>query len=127
MTNGEPHSHRAPMITAVLWLAFFMAPAAWAIHLQFVYAASQQVCKGTLSLFTLHAVSMVCVVAALVSFAVAAWQLFATGATWPSDESNDQVARRRFLAAEALLAGLLFSIVIVAQWLALIYLSPCAP
>src|SRR4051794_20464148 len=127
MSNEERVSHRAPMTTPILWLALFMAPAAWAIHLQFVYAASQQVCKGSFSLFSLHVVSLACVLAALVGLSVALWQLIVTGAKWPSDEHNDEVARRRFLAAEAILAGLLFSIVITAQWFALVYLSPCPP
>jgi hypothetical protein len=127
MSNQELHSHQAPVATPMLWLAFFMPPVVWAFHLQFVYAAAQQVCNDNLTLTSLHAFSAACTIVALIALFLAVWQLLSTGGRFPSDERGDVLARRRFLAAEALLSGLLFSIVIVAQWLALLYLSPCAP
>jgi hypothetical protein len=71
-------------------------------------------------------VSAACVLAALGAGILAAGLWFTSGAKWPSDGRSDIVARQRFLSAEGMLSGLLFAIIVVGQWLAVIYLSPCA-
>jgi hypothetical protein len=126
MNPAQQKAGDAPWTTLGLWVGVLLPPAAWAAHLQFVYAGSEQVCKGNLSLATLNIVSGVCVLAALAAGVLAASLWFTSGAQWPSDTRSDLVARRRFLSAEGMLSGLLFAIVVVAQWFALVYLSPCA-
>ena len=129
-TNNMHHaplrSEHAPWTTLGLWIGVLLPPAAWGTHLQFVYAASEQVCKGRFGLTTLNVVSAICVLATVCSGLLAAGLWFGAGAKWPSDQASDLVARQRFLSAEGMLSGLLFAIVVTGQWLALIYLSPCA-
>lgn len=127
MTKVEPPQHDGSLLaTTLLWTAFFLPPAAWGFHLQFVYAAADQVCQGGVRELTLHIASIVCLAVAVLGGVVALWQWLAAGATWPSEQRSDFIARRRFLSAEAMLASLLFGLVIVGQWLAVLYLSPCA-
>jgi hypothetical protein len=126
MGTHQPKPESAPFTTLALWTGFLLAPAAWAVHLQLVYAASEQVCKQHLSRATLNAVSVVCVALAVGGGLLATLNWFIAGAKWPSEERSDLTARQRFLSAEGILSGLLFTVVIVAQWLALLYLTPCS-
>jgi hypothetical protein len=126
MNHTQTKPRNAPWTTFGLWIGILLPPAAWAIHLQFVYAASEQVCKGHVSLTTLNIVSAASVLAALGAGVLAAGLWFGSGAKWPAEEQSDVIARQRFLSAEGMLSGLLFAIVVVAQWFALVYLSPCA-
>jgi hypothetical protein len=125
MVTNQPKPPSAPLTTIALWTGLFLAPAAWGVHLQFVYAASQQVCKKNLTSVTLNSASAICLALAVISGLLATWNWFMAGATWPSDERSDLIARRRFLSAEGMLTALLFAVVIGAQWLALVYLPPC--
>ena len=125
MDTDQPKPESAPITTLALWTGLLLAPIAWAVHLQFVYAASQQVCTDRLTQTTLQAVSIICLALAVTAGLLATWNWFSAGAKWPSDERSDLVARRRFLSAEGMLSALLFAIVIVAQWLALVYFPPC--
>jgi hypothetical protein len=109
-----------------LWTAFFLGPAAWGVHLQSVYAASQQVCDGTFRLATLHVISTVCLAMSLGGGLLAMVLWLRAGAVWPSEERADAIARFRFVSAEAILTGILFALVIIAQWISVLYYSPCA-
>ncbi|MFO0791053.1 MAG: hypothetical protein U0805_16460 [Pirellulales bacterium] len=122
----QPQHDRSLLANTLLWSAFFLPPAAWGFHLQFVYAAADQVCKGGMREQMLHIASTACLVASLLGGIVAFWQWLAAGATWPSEHRSDFIARQRFLSAEAMLASLLFGLVIVGQWLAVLHLPPCA-
>jgi hypothetical protein len=126
MSAAQPQPKNARLTTLGLWVGVLLPPVAWAAHLQFVYAASEQVCRGRLGLATLNIISAMCLLAALCAGVLATGLWFGSGAKWPSDERSDLVARQRFLSAEGMLSGLLFAIVLVGQWLALVYLSPCA-
>jgi hypothetical protein len=126
MKVHQPQHDGALLTNLALWVAFFLGPAAWAVHLQVVYAASQQVCDGTFSKSTLHIISALCLIASVVGglLAMALW--LRAGAVWPSERGDDLTARARLLSAEAMLTSLLFSLVIIAQWLSVLYYSPCA-
>jgi hypothetical protein len=125
MQVDHPKPETAPLTTLALWLGLFLSPAAWAMHLQFVYAASQQICKQHLSEVTLNNASILCLTLAVIGGLIATWNWFTAGANWPSEERSDLIARRRFLSAEGMLSSLLFTIVIVAQWLSVAYFPPC--
>jgi hypothetical protein len=127
MQPEKPQHESAPWTTAALWTGVFLAPVAWAVHLQFVYAVSQQACTGKISDMTLHIVSLACAAAAVAGGLLAAWHWFKSGAQWPSDERSDLIARRRFLSSEGILSSVLFALIIVGQWLAIVFLSPCPP
>jgi hypothetical protein len=123
----EPQHDGAWGTSAALWAGVLLGPAAWGVHLQFVYAAAEQVCKGNLDKTALHIASIACLVVAIASGIIAAWLWFMSGAKWSSDARSDLVARQRFLSCEGILSGVLFAIVIVGQWLSIVYYSPCPP
>ena len=126
MNIAKPKLSTVRLTTLGLWVGLLLPPVTWAVHLQFVYSASEQVCRGRLGLATLNIVSAVCLAASLCASVLAAALWFGSGAKWPSDEQSDFAARQRFLSAEGILSGLLFAIIVFGQWLALVYLSPCA-
>jgi hypothetical protein len=47
-----------------------------------------------------------------------------SGATWGNGEAGP-IGRTRFLAGMGMLAGLLFALVIIAQWIPSFILDPC--
>jgi hypothetical protein len=113
--------------TAMLWAGFVLGPVAWALHLQLVYAASQQACEGNLEVTSLHVMSALCLAAAIVGVLLTIWLWRHERFTAPSQFDGEYVARRRFMSVEGLMTGTLFSLVIIAQWIAVFYLSPCPP
>jgi len=127
MDTHQPKPESAPITTLAVWTSFLLPALAWGAHLQFVYAAAQQVCKGQVGVATLSIVSAVCLAAAVGAGVLGCCLWFSAGAKWPSDERSDLVARLRFLSAEGMLSSLLFAIIIAGQWMAVIYLSPCPP
>jgi Mn2+/Fe2+ NRAMP family transporter len=116
-----------PHHTGALWLGFALGPIAWIIHLQTVYAASEQVCQGDASRMTLHVISGLCLAAAIVGGLVAGWEFFRGGAGSSDEHEGGIKARRRFLSVEGLLTSALFVVVIIAQWTVVASLPPCPP
>ena len=124
----ERQAVRLPRTTTLLlWTPFVLAPLAWGMHLQVVYAASQLVCSGAIPLSTLHLISAVCLVLAISASLFAAWQWRRAGAEVPSQHESGWSARMRFVSLQGMMSGALFALVIVAQWIALFYLPPCPP
>jgi Mn2+/Fe2+ NRAMP family transporter len=123
----QPEHESAWSTTGALWLGFALGPVAWAVHLQVIYASSQQVCQGDSSHRTLHIVSAACLAAAVVGAIVAGWEFFRGGGGLPSEREGGLKARRRFLSAECLLTSLLFAVVIIAQWTVVAAVPPCPP
>lgn len=107
-----------------LWAGLLAAPLAWAVQLQVIYALTQWTCHSG-SLVPLHATAAACLLIAAAGLGVAfrCWQ--AGGRRWPSDADEGLVARTRFMAALGLMAGGLFSLLIVVQWTAVLFLDPC--
>jgi heme/copper-type cytochrome/quinol oxidase subunit 2 len=126
MQPKQPEKTGGRHQTGALWAGLALGPVAWAVHLQLVYAASQQACQGDLAFVALHVMSAAClataIVGGLLSFSLWRHERF----TAPSQYDEGSTARRRFMSVEGVMSGTLFSIVIVAQWVALFYLSPCA-
>jgi hypothetical protein len=123
----QPEHESAWSITGALWMGFALGPIAWIAHLQVIYAASQQVCQGDASRQSLHIVSAVCLAAAVIGAAVAGWEFFRGGDLTPSEFEGGLKARRRFMSAEGILTGVLFAVVIIAQWTVVAALPPCPP
>lgn len=112
-----------PRGIAALWFAMLAAPVAWFAGLNLNYSLVRLACaKGTL--ISLHLVSAATLVLA-VSGGVVAWREWRrVGGGWPG-EGGDPRARSRFMAVIGVLASALFSLVILAQWVAELILNPC--
>jgi hypothetical protein len=110
-------------IIRALWTGVLVPPAAFLLNLEIAYALVPAACSArTVMLVQLvHLVSL-----ALTMFATAvalrAWRR--SGATWPGGEGG-RVSRTRFMSGMGILMGVMFALVIVAQWIPSFILDPC--
>jgi hypothetical protein len=104
----------------VLWTAVLAGPVAWAVQLQAVYTLAAPVSEGGLPAW-LHLTSLVCLLAATAG-AWLGWRGWRTVGGWPSERDEPRAGRVRLLTVLGVLTSLLFSVVIVAQWLAVVIL-----
>lgn len=104
--------HRVAVVSGVL-----LAPFAAMLHLELGYAdvahACRQASDARLQLATLGL------------FLVALAGAGIAGSVHRRASGGEHCARDRFLGAVGLVLGLLFALVIVAQWLAVVQLDPC--
>jgi hypothetical protein len=107
----------------LLVLALFLAPFAAMLHLELSYMDVRHACRQASEL-RLHLESVGTLILALIGLLVAWRGWHAVGATWPADEGGHE-GRSRFLFTVGVLLSALFSLVIVAQWLAVFLLAPC--
>ena len=108
---------------ALLWFAVLAGPLAWMLGLNAQYSLVRLACaKG--NMLYLHAVTVLTLALALAGVWMALREWRRTGRHWP-DEHGGTMSRSRFMAVVGLMAGALFSLTIVAQWLANVFLNPC--
>jgi hypothetical protein len=106
-----------------LWAGLFAGPVPWTFQLPVAYALGWRAC-GNRSLLPAHLVSGLCLAVALGGIVLARrqWRDFRG---WPSDWDAGVDARVRLLPVVGRMTGTLFSVVIIALWLALVFLPPC--
>jgi hypothetical protein len=75
-------------------------------------------------MLSLHLVSLGALLLALGGGAVAWREWRRAGSEWPGEGSGPLV-RSRFMAVIGVLASAFFTLVIVAQWIAQLFLNPC--
>ena len=106
-----------------LWIGLLLPPAAFLLNLELAYALVPTACS-TNNLLLVHVVHLVCL--ALAGFggltALRYWRR--SGATWPGGQGG-RLSRTRFMSGIGLLLGLLFALVILAQWIPSLMLNPC--
>jgi len=107
-----------------LAVAYFLPSFAALLQLEVAYLSVSHACRQG-SAVPLHVESAVALLLALggVWLGRRAWS--AAGGGW-DEEGADPLARARFLAASSVLLGVLFVLVIVAMWLPIFFLDPCA-
>lgn len=108
---------------AALWFAVLAGPAAWMLGLNAEYSLVRVACAKN-SMLYLHAVSLATLLLALAGGWVAWREWRRTGREW-SDERGGTIPRSRFMGALGLLASALFTLTILAQWIASFFLNPC--
>ncbi|HSK09116.1 MAG TPA: hypothetical protein VK911_06045 [Vicinamibacterales bacterium] len=105
-----------------LWLAVALGPAAWALHLNVLYAMAAVLCDPRwLALF--HVVT----VGALLMTAAAAWlswRLLNRLGEGP-DSASGTLGRARFMAISGLALGVFLFLVVIAQWIPTLFYEPC--
>jgi hypothetical protein len=106
-----------------LAIGLFLAPVAFAVHLQLAYMDVRHECRHE-SAMRFHVESVVALLLALTGAAVAYRSWSAAGRRWPSDRA-DRDSRSSFLAVTGLLLSLMMALDIVAQWLPVFFLHPC--
>lgn len=107
-----------------LWFSVLAAPAAWMLQLATTYALVPIACHvGRPAL--MHLPTLLFLVVALASV-WGAWRAWGrANGTWARESDDGQVARIRFLAAFGLMSSMLFTLVIVGQWVPAIVIDPC--
>jgi hypothetical protein len=114
---------RAERVEAALWFAVLAGPAAWILGLMADYSLVRVACTKS-SMLSLQLVSLGALLLALGGGVVAWREWRRAGRGWPG-EGGGPVVRSRFMAVVGILASAFFALVIVAQWIAQLFLNPC--
>ena len=106
-----------------LWFGLFAGPAAFLLNLQISYMLAPQSCRAG-STLALHVTNVVCLALA-VAGGLVAWRSWGrTGREWPGEEGG-VISRSRFMAALGVMTSALCALLVVAQWIPTLFLSPC--
>lgn len=109
--------------TATLWFAMLGGPIAWVLGLNLDYALVRIACTEQ-TMLPLHLVTLGTLALSLAGGWVAWREWRRAGAEWPG-EGGSEMSRSRFMAVVGLMASAFFSLVILAQWAAKLFLNPC--
>ncbi|HEX6049517.1 MAG TPA: hypothetical protein VFZ21_09615 [Gemmatimonadaceae bacterium] len=117
-----PREH-PPVSDLKQWVSFLGGPFAVLLNLEVSYAIVDWACLSAND-WSLHLVHFVSLVLAVASAWLGRSLWKATGDAWP-DSGPGSTSRSRFLVAMGALGGLLFPLVILAQWVTVVVLGPC--
>jgi hypothetical protein len=106
-----------------LWAGVLLGPLASLLALETGYVLAQRAC-ATGRMTPVHLSFLVWLLVAAASGLLGWWEWRRWDARLGTEEGGRE-ARSRFLALLGLLSGGLFSLVIVAQWMANLFLHPC--
>jgi hypothetical protein len=110
----------------ILWTGCLAGPVAWFLQLEATYALASRACAGK-SRFGLHLLSLLCLLL-VAAGSWAAWRGWSAGGReWPSGSDEGMISRARFMGVLGLMACLLCTVIICAQWIAVAILDPCPP
>ena len=108
-----------------LWTGVLGPPIIWLAHFQIIYTLVGYVCMKH-SHVTMHLTSGI-TLAITIGCALLSWSLLKPP---PSEEPGNQPietvpARPRFMALIGIMSGTMFSLVVIAQWIAAFMIDPC--
>ena len=110
------------------WYGIVVPALAMLVNVGLGYALVPWSCAGK-SHWALHATALVLVLTAASGALVGAGQWREGGGEASNasagDDLRDEHARARFMGALGMASGVLFSVAIVAQWLATVFIAPC--
>lgn len=110
--------------TTSLWPLVLVPPIAWAVQMETNYALVPFECYGG-SRLPLYAVMAVAFALVFINAMVAAKFWSQLGKKWPDDGASP-ASRDRFLSVLGLLVSGMFTLVLIAQTIAIIVFHPCA-
>lgn len=119
------HADWPPRALVSLWLAVLAGPILLLSSQEAKYAVVGWACRAGHEL-VMHGIAAVTLVLVLLATSVAARRWRDAGGRASSD-MPDPAARDRLLAAVGLMLGALSALVVIAQWLPDLLLSPCQP
>ena len=110
-------------IIRALWIGVLVPPAAFLFNLELAYALVPTACSArtVVLVHLVHLVSLAFTIFATV-VALRAWRR--SGASWPGGEGG-RVSRTQFMSGMGILMGVMFALVIMAQWIPSFVLDPC--
>ena len=109
-----------------LWLALGVPPVAWFAALNLAYFFVAWACMRENGELVLHAITLGGL-AASAAAGVAAWGMLTDVEPKGQDDHDDRPSRTRFLSRLGLAGAIVFSLILVVQWLAILILEPCMP
>lgn len=113
-------------MTARTWFALLAPPVAWFAALNAAYFMVGWACGSTAGLLAMHLALLAMLAITLLAGAAAWGDWRSGGGGWP-DESADPDEVSRFVTTLAILGAALFSLLIIAKWIAALVLGPCEP
>ena len=108
---------------AAQWTGLLLAPAGFFAHLQGAYVLVPRACRYHADVW-LHVVGIASVVLAAIGTWVA-WHVWTTTGRHASTEPGNQPSRARFLGISGVGMGGLLTLLLLAQWVAAFFISPC--
>lgn len=108
-----------------LWTGVLGGPVAWAIQFQIGYTLCRFSCTREHLAAVHHALTLATLIAAVACTLLALREWRRSGPPGSHGDEGGALGRSRFLAALGVLSSGLFSIVIVAEWVPMFFLSPC--
>lgn len=108
---------------AILWLWFgaLASPVVWIFDQQIKYMILTYVCSNA-GLMILHVVTLLSLLV-VGGGVLVSWRSLRQAQT--GDSKNGVVARTRFMGLLGILSGILFALLIIAQWLPSFFFHPC--
>jgi hypothetical protein len=125
MGKATIEKHNDPGVTGNfwLWVGLLLPPLAWITQLQTVYLTSEYGCATSDFLWN-HIASAVAIVLSMIG-GIIAWRHWQAGGGQTDNESALPKDRKQFMALLGILTGVLFTLVIFAQWLPTLFGVPC--
>lgn len=111
---------RAPVAQ---WVGLFLAPAAFALHLQITYSLVPWACVRHGDIW-IHVSGVVSVLLALAG-SIVAWRVWMRAGRKVPGEGGGSLPRTRFMGAVGLGMSAMLTLLLFAQWVAAFFLSPC--
>lgn len=118
-----PPRERPPVSDFALWTSVLGPPFFFLLNLEVTYAIVTWACASG-NAWALHASHLVTLLAALAAGLLGRALWSRLGGGWPDTRAGSE-ARSRFMAALGALGGVLFALVILAQWVTVMVLGPC--
>ena len=123
-TVEQPSNPPTSWGTASLWAGVLGAPAAWAVQFEVNYALVPWIC-GHGWRFLIPLISAIFIVIGIAMFVLTWREWSRVNHAAQSDDQGGESGRRYFMAVLGLLVSSLFTVVILAQGLAVFFLNPC--
>jgi hypothetical protein len=121
--TAHPAQSREAPSTAAQAVGLLLAPATFFAHLQGAYVLVPRACRYHADVW-LHVVGVASVVVAALGTLVA-WRVWDATGRHATTETGGPLPRARFLGVTGLGVGALLTLILVAQWVAAFFISPC--
>jgi hypothetical protein len=122
---GEARELASSRALVLFALALLVPPLVWFASLQTGYSLGAFACDVGRTRSPFHAVMLAALVGVAVAAAIA-WRLFARSGRGSVDDDHGERHRSRFLAAVSLALGAQIALLMIAQVVAVVVLTPCS-